>query len=138
MPGHPGPAAGAERRDAGALRTASPRVREMVARLAERFGRNAEAIDRTDGRSAGWCLLDRSSTSRRMLSLREVSRRDFHRLRAVLGADAAAADLLLHWREYFGLKRADETDRAILIAEIDPADPVAATGRGAVSRTPCR
>jgi hypothetical protein len=39
-------------------RTASPRVREMVARLAERFGRNAEAIDRTDG-ERGLVLLDK-------------------------------------------------------------------------------
>ena len=40
----------------------------------------------------------------------------------MLGADAAA-DLLLHWREYFGLKRADETDRGILIAEIASLTP---------------
>src|SRR5262245_42431178 len=48
--------------DAGPLlaryRTASPRVREMVARLAERFGRNAAAIDRTDG-ERGLVLLDK-------------------------------------------------------------------------------
>ena len=32
--------------------------------------------------------------------------------------DDAAADLLLHWREYFGMKRADDVDRGLLIAEI--------------------
>ena len=39
-----------------------------------------------------------------------------------LGSDAAA-DILLHWREYFGLKRADDTDRGILIAEIASLTP---------------
>ena len=95
-------------------RTASPRVREMVARLAERFGRNAEAIDRTDG-ERGLVLLDKLDME--ALFLYEKYPDEFHRLRDVLGADAAA-DVLLHWREYFGLKRGDETDRGILIAEI--------------------
>src|SRR5690242_16624634 len=39
-------------------RTASPRVREMVSRLSGRFGRNADAIDRTDG-ERGLVLLDK-------------------------------------------------------------------------------
>src|SRR5262249_32547589 len=42
---------------------------------------------------------------------------EFRRLRNLLGGDAAA-DLLLHWREYFGLKRADDRDRRSLINEI--------------------
>src|SRR5947199_121428 len=108
------PAPGSE---AGSLlsryRTASPRVRQMVARLADRFGRNAEAIDRTDG-ERGLVLLDKLEME--ALLLYEKYPAEFHRLRDVLGADAAA-DVLLHWREYFGLKRADETDRGILIAE---------------------
>ena len=100
-------------------RTASPQVREMVARLAERFGRNAEAIDRTDG-ERGLVLLDRLDME--AIFLYEKYPAEFHRLRDVLGADAAA-DVLLHWREYFGLKRADETDRGILIAEIAGLTP---------------
>src|SRR5262249_32976660 len=47
---------------------------------------------------------------------------DFRRLRDSL-SDDAAADLLLHWRDYFGLKRADDTDRAILVAEIARLSP---------------
>ena len=99
--------------------TASPRVREMVARLAERFGRTADAIDRTDG-ERGLVLLDRLDME--ALFLYEKYPREFHRLRDLLGAEAAA-DLLLHWREYFGLKRADETDRGTLIAEIASLTP---------------
>src|SRR5579885_605595 len=115
-----GDGAGAESR--GLLtryRTASPRVREMVARLSERFGRNAEAIDRTDG-ERGLVLLDKLDME--ALLLYEKYPAEFRRLRDVLGADAAA-DLLLHWREYFGLKRGDETDRGILIAELASLAP---------------
>jgi hypothetical protein len=100
-------------------KTASPRVREMVARLSERFGRNAEAIDRTDG-ERGLVLLDKLDME--ALLLYEKYPAEFHRLRDVLGADAAA-DVLLHWREYFGLKRSDETDRGILIAELTGLSP---------------
>src|SRR5947207_15711488 len=39
-------------------RAASPRVRELAERLADRLGRNAEAIERTDG-VLGLILLDR-------------------------------------------------------------------------------
>ena len=99
---------------------ASPRVREMVARLTERFGRNAEAIDRTDG-ERGLVLLDRLDME--ALFLYEKYPREFHRLRDLLGTEAAA-DVLLHWREYFGLKRADETDRGTLIAEIAALTPI--------------
>ncbi|MHB1561072.1 MAG: hypothetical protein ACYC61_26780, partial [Isosphaeraceae bacterium] len=110
-------------------RAASPKVREMVARLAERFGRNAEAIDRTDG-ERGLALLDRLDME--ALFLYEKYPAEFHRLRDALGADAAA-DVLLHWREYFGLKRGDETDRAILIAELTALSP---SQRRAASRYP--
>lgn len=110
-------------------RAASPKVREMVARLAKRFGRNAEAIDRTDG-ERGLALLDRLDIE--ALFLYEKYPAEFHRLRDALGADAAA-DVLLHWREYFGLKRGDETDRAILIAELTALSP---SQRRAASRYP--
>lgn len=110
-------------------RTASPKVRAMVARLAERFGRNAESIDRTDG-ERGLELLDRLDME--ALFLYEKYPAEFHRLRDVLGTDAAA-DVLLHWREYFGLKRGDETDRAILIAELAALSP---SQRRTASRCP--
>ncbi len=110
-------------------RNASPRVREMVARLVERFGRNAEAIDRTDG-ERGLVLLDRLDME--ALVLYEKYPADFRRLREILGTDAAA-DLLLHWREYFGLKRGDETDRGILIAELAALSP---SQRRAAARFP--
>ena len=87
--------------------------------MAERFGRNALAIERTDG-LRGLVLLDRLDLE--AIFLYEKHPTEFRRLRDMLGADAAA-DLLLHWREYFGLKRADETDRGILIAEIAGLTP---------------
>ena len=76
--------------------------------MAERFGRNAQAIERTDG-LRGLVLLDRLDLE--AIFLYEKHPNEFRRLRDLLGGDAAA-DLLLHWREYFGLKRADDTDRA--------------------------
>jgi hypothetical protein len=132
-----GPGAGSSEAAGGAdsgawlarYRTASPRVREMAARLAERFGRNAEAIDRTDG-ERGLVLLDKLDME--ALFLYEKYPVEFHRLREVLGADAAA-DVLLHWREYFGLKRGDETDRGILIAELSSLAP---SQRRAAARYP--
>ena len=100
-------------------RRAEPRVRELVERVADRFGRNAEAIERTDG-VRGLILLDRLDLE--ALFLYEKYPKEFHRLRNVLGGDAAA-DVLLHWREYFGLKRGDETDRGTLVAEISGLSP---------------
>ncbi len=110
-------------------RTASPRVREMVARLAAQFGRNAARIDRTDG-ERGLVLLDKLDME--ALLLYEKYPAEFHRLRDVMGAEAAA-DVLLHWREYFGLKRGDETDRRILIAELTGLSP---SQRRAAARYP--
>ncbi len=100
-------------------RTSSPHEREMVARLAKRFGRNAEAIERTDG-IRGLLLLEKLDME--ALFLYEKYPREFHRLRDLLGVEAAA-EVLLHWREYFGLKHADETDRGTLIAEIAALTP---------------
>jgi hypothetical protein len=92
----------------------SAATREMVGRAVERFGRNAKAISATDGLD-GLKLLD--ALDLEALFLYEKHPREFRKLRETLGAEAAA-ELLLHWREYFGLKRADDTDRGILIAEI--------------------
>ena len=93
---------------------ASADDRALVARVLDHFHQNAVAIERTDG-LRGLALLDRLDLE--ALFLYEKYPADFRRLRDTL-TDAAAADLLLHWREYFGLKRADDTDRAILISEI--------------------
>jgi hypothetical protein len=95
-------------------RTEPAEVRDVVARVAGRFGRNAENIDRTEG-LPGLVLLDRLDLE--AIFLYEKHPDEFRRLRASLGGDAAA-DLLLHWREYFGLKRVDDVDRNVLIAEI--------------------
>jgi len=89
-------------------------VRDLVARVTARFGRNAQDIERTDG-LRGLVLLDRLDLE--AIFLYEQHPAEFRKLRDFLGEDAAA-DLLLHWREYFGLKRADDIDRALLITQI--------------------
>jgi hypothetical protein len=99
--------------------SSSEHDRELVARVAVRFGRNAQAIERTDG-LRGLLLLDRLDIE--ALFLYEKHPDEFRRLRDSLGSDAAA-DVLLHWREYFGLKHADDTDRTILIAQIARLTP---------------
>jgi len=100
-------------------RTDTPEVRELVARVTERFGRNAQLIDQSDG-VRGLVVLDRLDLE--AIFLYEKHPTEFRRLRDLLGGDAAA-DLLLHWREYFGLKRSDDADRGILIAEIASLTP---------------
>ena len=97
----------------------APRDRDLVERTLARYRQNALAIERTDG-LRGLALLDRLDIE--ALFLYEKYPADFRRLRDTL-TDDAAADLLLHWREYFGLKRADDTDRAILISEITRLSP---------------
>jgi hypothetical protein len=89
-------------------------TRELVERVADRFRQTAVAVDRTDG-LRGLRLLDRLDLE--AVYLYEKHPKEFRRLREILD-DGAAAEVLLHWREYFGLKRADETDRGILIAEL--------------------
>ena len=92
----------------------SPQVRDLVARVVKRYGHNAQEIERTDG-LRGLALLDRMDLE--AIFLYEKHPKEFRQLRDSIGGDAAA-DVLLHWREYFGLKRADDIDRANLIAEI--------------------
>src|SRR5262245_18133920 len=93
--------------------------RELVERVLSRYRQTAVAIERTDG-LRGLTLLDRLDLE--AIFLYEKHPNDFRRLRDSL-TDDAAADLLLHWREYFGLKRADDTDRGALIAEIARLSP---------------
>lgn len=100
-------------------RYTDPDDRALVERTFDRYRHNAIAIERTDG-LRGLVLLDKLDLE--AIHLYEKYPKDFRRLRDTL-SDDAAAELLLHWREYFGLKRADETDRAILIAEVARLTP---------------
>ncbi|WP_165226866.1 hypothetical protein [Aquisphaera insulae] len=100
-------------------RGGSAEDRRLVARVADRFRQTAVAIDQSDG-LRGLRLLDRLDLE--AVYLYEKHPAEFRRLRDMLD-DASAADLLLHWREYFGLKRADDTDRGILIAELAGLSP---------------
>ena len=108
---------------------AEPHDRELVERTLRRYRRTALAIERTDG-LRGLTLLDRLDLE--AIYLYEKYPNEFRQLRETL-TDAAAADLLCHWREYFGLKRADETDRALLVAEIARLSP---TQRRVAARFP--
>jgi len=112
--------------DRGALEEAelrarypAPADRALVDRTLDRYRQTALAIERTDG-LRGLALLDTLDIE--AIQLYEKYPDDFRRLRDSL-TDGAAAEILLHWREYFGLKRADETDRSILIAEIARLTP---------------
>src|SRR5262245_48360919 len=70
--------------------SATQEVRELVARVTERFGQNAHAIELTDG-LRGLELLDRLDME--ALFIYERHPAEFRRLRNLLGSDAAA-DLL--------------------------------------------
>jgi hypothetical protein len=94
-------------------------IRELVARVVERYGRTALAIDHSDG-ERGLMLLDRMDLE--AIFLYEKHPDEFRKLAGLMGADAAA-DVLWHWRMYFGLKRADDADRSALISEIARLGP---------------
>ncbi len=111
------------------LRRRYPDDAALIDRVLEQYHHNALSIERTDGRR-GLVLLDRLGME--AIYLYEKYPREFRELAGTLDDDAAA-DLLLHWREYFGLKRADETDRRILIAEIASLN---ASQRRAAARYP--
>lgn len=100
-------------------RYTDPADREVVERTLRTYRQNALAIERTDG-LRGLKLLDKLDLE--AIYLYEKHPTDFRRLRDTL-TDEAAAEVLLHWREYFGLKRADELDRGLLIAEISRLSP---------------
>jgi hypothetical protein len=121
----PAPAADPE----AAIRAKYPGDAALVDRTMATYHHNAVAIERTDGRR-GLVLLDRLGLE--AVFLYEKYPREFRRLRDTLD-DAAAADLLLHWREYFALKRAEEADRGTLIAEIARLGPAA---RRAAAKAP--
>lgn len=96
-----------------------PADADLVRRVYNEYRRNALAIERTDG-LRGLKLLDALGVE--AVYLYENHPGDFGRLREAL-TDASAAEILLRWREYFGLKRADDTDRKLVIAEIARLSP---------------
>jgi hypothetical protein len=102
-----------------ALLARYPAERDLVRRVYGEFRQNALAIERTDG-LRGLKLLDALGVE--AVYLYESHPGDFSRLREAL-TDASAAEILLRWREYFGLKRADDTDRKVIIAEIARLTP---------------
>jgi hypothetical protein len=106
---------------ADVLRAKYPADAELVGRVLRDYHHNALAIEQTDGRR-GLVLLDRLGLE--AVFLYEKYPKEFRQLTESL-TDDSAADLLLHWREYFGLKRADDVDRGILIAEIARLGPTA-------------
>ncbi|MFO0952504.1 MAG: hypothetical protein U0835_15430 [Isosphaeraceae bacterium] len=116
-----GAGAGPEVDPLEALRLKYPgaKDRALVERTYENYRQTALAVERTDG-LRGLTLLDKLDIE--AVFLYEKYPNDFRRLRDTL-TDDAAADLLLHWREYFGLKRADDLDRGLLIAEIARLSP---------------
>ena len=88
--------------------------KSLVERTLKAYRQTAVNVERTDG-IRGLALLDKLDIEAVYLYERYPS--EFRRLRETLNDDSAA-ELLLHWREYFGLKRADDVDRGILISEI--------------------
>ena len=112
-PGEPDPA------DALLARYPNPADRALVERTLKTYRQTAVAVERTDG-LRGLALLDKLDLE--AIFLYEKCPNDFRKLRDTL-TDAAAADLLLHWKAYFGLKRADDVDRGVLIAEIGRLSP---------------
>lgn len=88
--------------------------RELVERVLNKYRQTAVAVEETDG-LRGLKLLDRLDLE--AVYLYEKHPKEFRSLRDLLDDDSAA-EILLHWREYFGLKRADDTDRGILVSEM--------------------
>jgi hypothetical protein len=104
-----------------ALKVRYPSDHELIDRVLDAYHHNALAIEGTDG-LRGLVLLDRLGLE--AVFLYEKYPREFRRLREAL-TDQAAADILLHWREYFALKRAEDADRGTMISEIARLGPAA-------------
>jgi len=128
--GEPAPASPTGSSGAGPTASASPDLEagllarypkdgDLVRRVYRSYRQNALAIERSDG-LRGLTLLDALGVE--AIFLYEKHPGDFARLRDTLG-DASAAEILLRWRDYFGLKRADDTDRKLVIAEIARLGP---------------
>lgn len=106
-------------RDEAAVRARYPAEVSLVERVLDRYKRTALQVEREHG-LRGLRLLDRLDLD--AIYLLERHPDEFRRLASAL-SDDAAADLLLHWREYFALKRADDIDRALLVDEIAKLPP---------------
>lgn len=91
-----------------------PAHRVLVERVVDRYRQTAERVEKTDG-LRGLTLLDRLDLE--AVFLYEQYPRDFRRLASLMG-DESAAEILLAWRDYVGLKHGDERDRRALIAEL--------------------
>ena len=96
-----------------------PEQADLVRRVYQSYRQNALAIEQSDG-VRGLALLDALGVE--AIYLYEKHPGDFGRLRDTLG-DASAAEILLRWRDYFGFKQADNTDRKLIIAEIARLGP---------------
>ena len=105
--------------DAERLAAKYPEDRDLIARVVERYRRTATEVEASEG-LRGLKLLDRLDLEAIFLFERHPD--EFHQLASVVG-DEAAAELLTHWAGYFGLKRADDVDREVLIAEITRLAP---------------
>ena len=101
----------------------------LVARVLDKYAQTAVNLERTDG-LRGLKLLD--TLDLEAVYLYEKHPREFRRL-CELVDDKAAARILLTWRDYLGLKRADDTDRALWIAELERLTP---SQRALVEATP--
>lgn len=97
------------------VKYSDPADRGLVKRALEKYGHNAIRIEANDG-LRGLRLLE--TLDLEAIFLYERHPREFRTLRDALGNDESAAKVLTAWREYFGWKRADDTDRRILVNEI--------------------
>lgn len=93
--------------------------RNLIRRVLEKYAQTAINLEKTDG-LRGLKLLD--TLDLEAVYLYENHPREFRRL-CELVDDQAAARILLTWREYLGLKRADDGDRAIWISELERLTP---------------
>jgi len=96
-----------------------PDAAALVRRVLDKYAQTALNLEKTDG-LRGLKLLDLMDLE--ALYMYERYPRDFRRLSELVD-DKAAAKILLTWRDYLGLKRADETDRALWIAELERLSP---------------
>lgn len=128
-PTPPEPPAASDEAAALLDRYPEPGDHALVERTLKRYGHNALRIEHSDG-LRGLALLDKLDLE--AIDLYENHPSDFRRLRDALD-DESAADILVHWREYFGWKRSDAVERSVLIAEVSR---LGASARLAAARFP--
>ena len=107
----------------------NPADNDLVKRVVGKFAQTAVNLEKTDG-LRGLKLLD--TLELEAVYLYENHPREFRRL-CELVDEHAAAKILLTWRDYLALKRADDGDRAIWIAELERLTP---SQRLVVEKTP--